>query len=60
MEKCNLVFTLVEAGLELRKNNQGDLDPTCFKNLVGSLRYLTCTRPDTLYGIKLKSRYMES
>lgn len=60
MEKCNLVFTLIEAGLELRKNSQSDIDPACFKNLVGSLRYLTYTRLDILYRIKLKSRSMKS
>jgi hypothetical protein len=36
------------------------VDPTIFKSLVGSLRYLTCTRPDILYGVGLVSRYMES
>ncbi|MBE2321243.1 Ty1/Copia family ribonuclease HI, partial [Solirubrobacter sp. CPCC 204708] len=41
-------------------NEQGDVDPTYFKSLVGSLRYLTCTRPDILYGVELISRYMET
>ncbi|KAL5816417.1 hypothetical protein ACOSQ3_024795 [Xanthoceras sorbifolium] len=60
MEKCNPVTTPVETGLELRKNEKGDVDPTYFKSLVGSLRYLTCTRPDILYGVGLVSRYMET
>lgn len=60
MEKCNQVTTPVESGLELRKNEDGDVDPTYFKSLVGSLRYLTCTRPDILYGVGLISRYMET
>ncbi|KAK0579794.1 hypothetical protein LWI29_031544 [Acer saccharum] len=60
MEKCNPVTTPVETGLELRKNERGDVDPTYFKSLVGSLRYLTCTRPDILYGVGLVSRYMET
>ncbi|KAI9182272.1 hypothetical protein LWI28_023767 [Acer negundo] len=50
----------VETGLELRKNERGDADPTYFKSLVGSLRYLMCTRPDILYGVGLVSRYMET
>ncbi|KAL5820270.1 hypothetical protein ACOSQ3_022152 [Xanthoceras sorbifolium] len=29
-------------------------------SLVGSLRYLTCTRPDILYAVGLVSRYMEN
>ncbi|XP_057954001.1 uncharacterized mitochondrial protein AtMg00810-like, partial [Malania oleifera] len=60
MDKCNPVTTPVETRLELRKNEQGDVDPTYFKSLVGSLRYLTCTRPDILYGVGLVSRYMET
>ncbi|KAI9173958.1 hypothetical protein LWI28_009353 [Acer negundo] len=60
MEKCNHVTTPVETELELRKNERGDIDPTYFKSLVGSLRYLTCTRPDIFYGVGLVSRYMET
>ncbi|KAF7129740.1 hypothetical protein RHSIM_Rhsim10G0098100 [Rhododendron simsii] len=60
MESCNLVNTPVEIGLELRKSTSGgNVDPTYFISLVGSLRYLICTRPDILYGVGLISRYME-
>ena len=31
-----------------------------FKSLVGSLRYLTITRPDIVYGVGLVSRYIET
>ena len=61
MESCNPVNTPVESGIELKKStNGGNVDPTYFKSLVGSLRYLTCTRPDILYGVGLISRYMEA
>ncbi|XP_073268730.1 uncharacterized protein [Populus alba] len=60
MESCNPVSTPVENGVELRKSKVGNVDPTYFKSLVGSLRYLTCTRPDILYGVGLVSRYMET
>ena len=61
MESCNPVNTPVEIGQELRKHDgEAEVDPTYFKSLVGSLRYLTCTRPDILYGVGLISRYMET
>jgi len=60
MESCNPVSTPVENGVELRKSKVENVDPTYFKSLVGSLRYLTCTRPDILYGVRLISRYMET
>jgi hypothetical protein len=60
MESCNPVSTPVENGVELRKSKVGNVDPTYFKSLVGSLRYLTCTRPDIFYDVGLISRYMET
>jgi hypothetical protein len=36
------------------------VDSTIFMSLVGSLRYLTCTRPGILYGVGLVSCYMGS
>jgi len=59
MESCNHISTLVENIVELRKSKVGNVDPTYFKSLVWSLRYLACTRPDILYAVGLISRYME-
>lgn len=61
MNNCKHVSTLVECEIKLSKHEEGErVDPTIFKSLVGSLRYLTCIRPDILYGVGLVSRYMES
>ncbi|KAH9725216.1 hypothetical protein KPL70_007788 [Citrus sinensis] len=47
--------------VKLSKHDEGeDIDPTFFKSLVESLRYLTYTRPDILYAIGLVSRYMKN
>ncbi|XP_028090326.1 uncharacterized protein LOC114290595 [Camellia sinensis] len=61
MENCNPVNTPIDSGVELKKGTKaGDMDPTYFESLVGSLRYITCTKPDILYVVGLISRYMET
>jgi hypothetical protein len=43
------------------KNDEGEkINSTTFKSLVGSLRYMTCTRPNILYGVGLVTRFMET
>ncbi|KAJ4981753.1 hypothetical protein NE237_032590 [Protea cynaroides] len=61
MSDCKPINTLVEIGIKLSKNEDGEMvDLTFFKSLVRSLRYLTCIRPDILYGVGLVSHYMEA
>ncbi|KAJ8769571.1 hypothetical protein K2173_005174 [Erythroxylum novogranatense] len=61
MEDCQSVDTPVECSIKLTKEGEGKLvNPTYFKSLVGCLRYLTCTRPDILFGVSLVSRYIET
>jgi hypothetical protein len=61
MEDCAKVNTLVECGVKMSKNNEGEkINFTTFKNLVGSLRYLTYTHRDILYRVRLVSRFMET
>ena len=61
MSNCNTMKTPVATGMKLsREGNGGFVDSTLFKSLVGSLRYLTITRPDIMYGVGLVSRYMET
>ncbi|KAE8676644.1 hypothetical protein F3Y22_tig00111582pilonHSYRG00249 [Hibiscus syriacus] len=61
MENCKPISTPAEYGIKMTKHEEGEsVDPTFFKSLVGSIRYLTCTRPDILHAVGLVSRYMES
>ncbi|XP_042033570.1 secreted RxLR effector protein 161-like [Salvia splendens] len=61
MEDCKPINTTVECGIKLSKNDKEEkVDLTLYKSLVGSLRYLTCTRPDILYATGLVRRYIEN
>ncbi|XP_022890911.1 uncharacterized protein LOC111405988 [Olea europaea var. sylvestris] len=61
IEDCKHVCTPVKCGIKLSKDDEDEkVNPTLFKSLVGNLRYLTCTRPDILFGVGLISRYMET
>jgi len=47
-------------GLKLSKeDNNKDFDPNVYKSIVGSLMYLTATRPDIMHAVSLISRFME-
>ena len=60
MESCKPMLTPVEERLKLERESGGDLvNSTNFRRLVGSLRYLTATRPDIVYGVGLISRFMD-
>lgn len=61
MESCKPMLTPVEERLKLEKESGDDLvNSTNFRRLVGSLRYLTATRPNIVYGVGLISRFTDS
>jgi len=54
IEDCAKVNTLVKCGVKLSKNDEGEkVNSTTFKSPIGSLRYLTCIRPNICFRIEL-------
>jgi hypothetical protein len=43
----------------IRDENGGRIDGTFYKQITGSLIYLTATRPDLMFVVSLINRYME-
>ena len=60
MFESNSVSSLIVLGFKASKDGDGvTVDETYYKRLVGSLMYLTATRPEMMFVICLISRYME-
>ena len=60
MQDSKAVITPTVMGLKLsQEDNSKDFDPSLYKSIVGSLMYLTATRPDIMYAVSLISRFME-
>ena len=61
MLNCKPVVTPIATGIKLNKEDDGSkVDPMMYKRLVGSLMYLTTTRPDIMFAVSLISRFMET
>ncbi|GAA0176229.1 transmembrane signal receptor [Lithospermum erythrorhizon] len=59
MTECNVVSTPIATGVKIDQDRSGkQVNETQFKQMVGSLMYLTSTRPDIMYATCLISRYM--
>ena len=53
--------TPIALGTNLTKNgDEPAVNNTLYKQMVGSLMYLTTTRPDLMYAVNLISSFMES
>lgn len=61
MDESNCVQNPIVPGFKLAKDEGGDyVNKTFYKQLVGSLMYVTATRPDLMFVVSLLSRYMEN
>ena len=61
MDDCNPVQIPIVPGTKLTRDDEGmKIDSTYYKQMVGSLMYMTATRPDLMYVVSLVSRFMES
>lgn len=60
MADCKEIGTPLEPGMKLCKDINGvTVDSSFYKQLLGSLMYLTFTRHDLMYGVSVISRYMD-
>ena len=56
MKDCNPISTLTQFGLKFNKDHGGKkVDSIIYKQIVGSLMYLTATRLDIMHSVSLIS-----
>ena len=60
MVDCKLMNTSLESKTRTSSNNVVLEDPSYFKGLVGSLQYLTLTRPDLSHSVNYASQFMHA
>lgn len=60
MQDCKPVATPTEPSMKLSVNSKSEpVNPTFFKSVIGSLRYLTISRPNIMYAVGVVNRFME-
>ena len=60
MQESKAAITPTIMRLKLsREDSSKDFDPSLYKSIVGTLMYLTATRPDIMHVVSLISRFME-
>lgn len=60
MENCKLVSTPLAQNEKLSKEDDSeDADVKQYRSIIGSLLYLTATRPDMMYAISMLARFMQ-
>jgi Reverse transcriptase (RNA-dependent DNA polymerase) len=60
MSDCNPIATPMKLGAKLSKLKIGEVvDSNTYRSMIGSLRYMTCTRPDITFAVGVASRFIE-
>ena len=60
MEWCKPISTPLAQNEKLSKDDDsGEADSTRYRSIIGSLLYLTATRPDLMYATSVLSRFMQ-
>ena len=61
MWEANSTKFPMDPGLRLAKDDNSEpVNPTEYRRIIGRLRYITHTRPNTSYAISVASRFMEA
>ena len=61
MEESNAVMNHIFPSFKTNKIGEGNkIDETYYKQIVGSLMYITATRPDIMFGVSFISRFMSN
>lgn len=59
MTQCNASRSSLDVNVKLRMDEEeGSVDDTKYKQVIGSLRFLCNSRPDLKYKVGLLSRFM--
>jgi len=59
IEESNAVMNLMVPGFKANKIGEGNkIDETYYKQIVGSLMYITATKPDIMFGVSFITRFM--
>ena len=61
MQDCKLVGTPMKTSIKLSMDNESEkMDESLHRGLIGSLQYLTISKPNILFVVSILSRFTHS
>ena len=61
MDQCKAISTPISTSCQLDQDSTGkSVDQTKYRGLIGSLLYLTASRPDIMFAVCLCARYQSA